>query len=178
MSLLNRSSKPAFLKSVTIGLAGLFLLGGCNIRPLYGSLPGQAPIQDELAAIDVEADQELRNELIFLLKRGGEGLPDQYRLKVTLTESSSAVSIEQLEDVPASYLVTITASFALSEIESGRTVLTGTSFSSASYDFSSQRFANLRAKRDAVTRANKSIARDLQIRLGAYFAGREKITAG
>lgn len=178
MSLPDRTLKPSVLSAAVVAMAGLLVLGGCNVRPLYGSLPGQEPIQDELAAIDIDAEQELRNELIFLLKRGGEGLPDEYRLKVTLTESSSAVSIEQLEDVPASYLVTITANFALSEIETGRTVLTGTSFASASYDFSSQRFANLRAQRDAVSRAKKSVARDLQIRLGAFFAGRGKISAG
>ena len=154
----------------------LAMLAGCNVRPLYGTVSaGNAPAQEELAAIDIDpADdrvkQVLRNELIFMFQRGGEAAPARYRLKMILNSSQSSVAVEELSDVPAAYLVQMTASFALTEITSGQTLLTGSTFANASYDFSNQRFSNLRAARDAEDRAAKVIADDIHTRIAAYFS--------
>ncbi len=174
-----------FAALATVSL--LPLLGGCQVRPLYGTFytplgVAVAPVQDELAAIEIgtvkTADtvdldrvaQVLRNELIFGFRRGGSGLPPRYRLEIILGKQQMEVGVERLADVPASYTVTMNASFVLSDYATGRTEMTGRSFATASYDFSSQRFANVRAERDAENRAAKVIATDIQARIAGHFA--------
>jgi LPS-assembly lipoprotein len=151
-------------------------LGGCVVRPLYADAPGSGtPVATELAKIAIQparnrVEQVLRNELIFAFT-GGEEAPDaQYSLRIFLTRTEASVAVERLSEVPASYIVSLSASFVLSDATTGRTLLTGNSAADASYDFSSQRFANVRALEDAEARAAKTIASDLRIRLAAFFA--------
>jgi len=157
-------------------LVAAVALGGCVVRPLYADAPGSGtPVAARLAQIAVEParnrpEQVLRNELIFSFT-GGETAPDpQYALRVFLTRTEAAVAVERLSEVPASYLVSLSASFVLSDSTTGRTLLTGNSAADASYDFSSQRFANVRALEDAESRAAKTIAADIRVRLASYFA--------
>lgn len=170
-----------------LGMAG-FTLAGCQVKPLYGtwSVGSQSPVASDLAAVEIEpidstsADdlkrigQVLRNEMLFGFRRGGRGEAPRYRLRVILDRQRSAVGVERLADVPASYSVTLNASFVLSEFETDRTLMTGRAFATASYDFSSQRFANLRAERDADDRAAKVIAGDIQTRLAGYFTAQRQ----
>ncbi|MEI2386729.1 LPS assembly lipoprotein LptE [Breoghania sp. JC706] len=157
-------------------VCALAVLAGCNVRPLYGTVsPGNVPAQEELTAIEIDpaddrVEQVLRNELIYAFQRGGEAAPVRYRLKMIVNSSKSSVAVEELSDVPAAYLVQMTASFALTDVATDRTLLTGSSFANASYDFSNQRFANLRAARDAEDRAAKVVADDIHTRIAAYFA--------
>lgn len=180
----DRPFDPSRRRSVSLilGAAGL-ALAGCQVKPLYGtwSLGSDSPVAGELAAIEIDqvdstsADdlkrigQVLRNEMLFGFRRGGRGEPPRYRLRVILDRQRSEVGVERLADVPASYSVTLNASFVLSEFETDKTLMTGRAFATASYDFSSQRFANLRAERDADNRAAKIIAGDIQTRLAGYF---------
>lgn len=169
-----------FRRTLLIGGAALtasLLLSGCQVRPLYGTTVGGGAAHEELAAIDIKPaedriEQVLRNDLIFLFQRGGEAAPVRYRLRIILNQSKSAVAVEKLADVPAAYLVAMTATFQLTDAETDETLLTGSSFANASYDFSNQRFANLRAARDAEDRAAKVIAGDIQTRIAAFFATR------
>lgn len=179
MSSHNNPSRPQWFRRATIlggiALATSLALGGCQVRPLYGTTVGNQAAHEALAAIDIDPaktriEQVMRNELIFLFQRGGEAAPTRYRLRTILNQSKSAVAVEELADVPAAYLVSMTASFLLIDAETEKTLLTGTSFANASYDFSNQRFANLRAARDAEDRAAKVIADDIRTRVASYFA--------
>jgi LPS-assembly lipoprotein len=157
-------------------LAASLALGGCVVRPLYADMPGTGtPVSVELSKIAIEpardrVSQVLRNELIFGFTGGGEPGPPEYALRFFLTQTDAAVAVEVLSEVPAAYLVSLSASFVLSDARTGRTLLTGNSTADASYDFSSQRFANVRAQQDAQRRAAKTIAQDIRTRLAAYFA--------
>ncbi|MXN64824.1 hypothetical protein GR183_07885 [Stappia sp. GBMRC 2046] len=180
----DRSFDPSRRRSVSLilGATGL-ALAGCRVQPLYGtwSVGSQSPVASDLAAIEIERidstntedlkriGQVLRNEMLFGFRRGGRGEAPRYRLRVILDRQRNAVGVQRLKDVPASYSVTLNASFVLSEYETDRTLTTGRAFATASYDFSSQRFANLRAERDADDRAAKVIAGDIQTRLAGYF---------
>ena len=95
---------------------------------------------------------------------------DVFTLMLRFGRDGRGIAVERLSEVPASYIVSLSASFVLSDATTGRTLLTGNSAADASYDFSSQRFANVRALEDAESRAAKTIASDLRIRLAAYFA--------
>lgn len=178
-------ANPSRRRAVGIALAAIagVTLAGCQVTPLYGTWstgPGVSPVASELAATDIEpidsasgdldrVGQLLRNELLFGFRRGGAGEPPRYRLRVILDRQQSEVGVEQLADVPASYTVTLNASFVLSDYATDRTLMTGRTFATASYDFSSQRFANLRAERDAESRAAKILAADIQTRLAGFF---------
>lgn len=171
---------PARTRRALLGRGAIALalaLGGCNVRPLYGTTIGGGTAHAELAAIEIDqadtrVEQVLRNELVFLFQRGGEAAPVRYRLRTILNQSKSAVAVEELADVPAAYILSMTASFLLIDADTEQTLLTGTSFANASYDFSNQRFANLRAARDAEDRAAKVIADDIRTRIASYFATR------
>ena len=158
-----------------LAAAGLGL-AGCQVTPLYGMLPSGGTVRDDTRAIRIESattriGQELRNELIFAFTGGGSAAAQPlYSLRIVLSEHESAVGVEKLADVPAAYFILVRASFVLTDIATGTTVLSGSSFASASYDFSTQRFANLRAKRDAEDRAVKVISDDIRTRIAAHFA--------
>jgi len=66
--------------------------GNSGFRPLYGTTPSGAGLQERLAQLDVAAipgrvGQRIRNELIFQASGGGELAPPVYRLEVSITES-------------------------------------------------------------------------------------------
>lgn len=154
-------------------------LGGCQVRPLYADprnpmIPGN---RGEMAAIELNSpknrvEQTFANELRFQLTGGGDPAEPRYRLRYLVNETSDPLAIERAENLPGAVLLTLNATFILTDLADGRTLLTGSTFATASYDFSSQRFANVRAKRDAENRAAVAIARNVAIRLAAYFAAR------
>jgi len=165
--------------------AAAVVLSGCQVRPLYGTGTGdfgsaQSPVASELAAIDLEsinsqyanddAARVLYNELTYRFERGAGSAPKKYRLKVLMDVGSSAVGVERFADVPSAYTTTMNSTFVLSDLSTDETLMTGRAFKSASYDFSSQRFANNRAYRDAQERVAKAVADDIAARIAGYFA--------
>ena len=181
--------QPTRRRALTVLVVGAALLAGaCQVRPLYGTIGGVGgstpAVTTELAAIDIDTvetassedldrvGQVLRNELIFGFRRGREAGEPRYRLRILIDRPLNEGGVERLADVPSAYTVTVNATYVLSEIGTGRTVTTGRAFGSASFDFSSQRFANLRAERDAEDRAAKTVAGDIQTRLAGFFASR------
>lgn len=187
MSLPNASGRTGGTKlTLALLVAGAALLGGCQVRPLYGSLtPGDAStashVQSDLAAIRIDTidtlgpntRRVLLTELMFNIERGNSTAEKKYDLRLVGNVSSTSIGVEQLADVPASYTMTMNVTFVLYERATQRTLMTGKSFASASYDFSSQRFANLRAQRDAEERVAKQVAQDMTARLAGYFATRK-----
>ncbi len=169
-----------------VRLAAVLLVGlalaGCQFQPLYaeraapdGTMrPGPSA---QLAAIAVDppedrVDQVLRNKLIFLFTGGGDAPPPLYRLRFVTDQDSEALAVEREGNLPSTVLVTLRATFILEEIATGRTLLTGTAFQTASYTFSSQRFANVRGLQDAETRAAEAVAENIATRLAAFFDAR------
>ena len=65
----------------------------------------------------------------------------------------------------------INAEYSLTEIGSGKVVVTGQTFSRVSYDNpgQEQRFARARGRRDAEHRAAKVISENIRARLASYF---------
>lgn len=178
----SREARPG--RAAAAALAAMLALAGCVARPLYADLPGTgAPVTAELKRIAIQPaadriEQEFRNELVYGLTGGGEEGPPDYSLRFFLTTTDSAVAIQELSEVPAAYFVELSVSFVLTDSQTGRTLLTGTSVADASYNFSSQRFANVRAREDAERRAAKTIAGDIRTRLAAFFATRKPAAAG
>lgn len=165
------------LKSPLIAILALgVLLAACNIRPVYGpNGVGVSDVADELSAIAIDqapdrVSQELRNRLIFRFNHGRSVAQKRYQLAFSLTESDDAIAIQERSGAPASYRLTVTVKYRLYDPQTNTGLTAGTVRSSASYDRSSQSFANIRARRDAENRAATTAADDITARLSTFFA--------
>ncbi|UOM36438.1 LPS assembly lipoprotein LptE [Acuticoccus sp. I52.16.1] len=171
-------------RSAIIALAAALAVAGCQVRPLYLDAATGGPLSPtpDLMAIAVDpprdrTEQVLTNELKFLFRGDGSNVVDpRYRLRFVVDVSDDRLAVELEQDLPAAILVTLNATFILSEIATERTLLTGASTATASYDFSSQRFANVRAEKDARERAARSMAENIATRIAAYFAAKRSDT--
>ncbi len=159
--------------ALALSVAGL---AACTegLHPLYGKASGSvaALATVDIAAVQGRVGQQVRNELAFGFYGGaGEvaGRPT-YRLELTVTSIDNAVGVERYRNLPSAYVEQITATYALIDIASGATVTSGTSFANAAYDYSEQRFANVRAKRDAENRVATAVAADIRNKLAVHFA--------
>ena len=166
-----------------VGLAG-GLLAGC-FQPLYGSAsftstPG---IGDALSKIDVaqiaarndspdaRVAVELRNQLVFDLTGGGAAPPPTHRLAVNMTTTRLQVIVDTETGRPDVEDYGINATYTLTEIKTGKPVVTSQTFARVSYDIpgQQQRFARSRGLRDSENRAAKVIADNIRARLASFF---------
>jgi LPS-assembly lipoprotein len=90
---------------------------------------------------------------------------------IRFTTTRTSLIIDPTTGLPSNEDVGIDAQFNLIEIVTGKSVMTGTTFSRVSYDIpgSYQRFARARAYRDAEDRACQEIAERIQTRLASFF---------
>lgn len=151
-------------------------LCGC-IEPLYGSLPGTAGTASRLQEVAVNEipgrlGHYLGNELHFGFNGTGSQVPPKYRLAVTVTESSETPLLDTVTGYPTAASVVVNADYLLSSSASGETLAKGQVTALASYDRSSQRFANLRAARDAEIRSARVLADQIRTRIAAELATR------
>ena len=170
---------------VALALAGL--TAGC-FQPLYGDsavVGGGASgnVLDKMRSVEVatvaatvgtrlpRVGGEVRNELIYQLTGGGAGGTTSYVLKITI----SSTNLQVISDVTTARSDVqnygIDASYILTEVGTGKSVVTGSTFSRVSYDTpgQQQRFAGIRGLRDAENRAAKVIAENIRNRLASYF---------
>ncbi|MFN3890018.1 MAG: LPS assembly lipoprotein LptE [Beijerinckiaceae bacterium] len=136
---------------------------------MYGGSAGQALVQD-LRGIKVEPIPDrighyLGNDLIFALNGTGEPVAPKYRLVVNVRQRVQAPLVDTVSGRATSGMLLVDADYRLLPVAGGPAVASGVAFVTASYDRSSQRFANLRAARDAEIRAARSLAEQIQTRL-------------
>jgi LPS-assembly lipoprotein len=171
----NRARRLLAIGAVVTLAAGL---AGC-IRPLYGSagVTGGS-VGTELAAIHVEPvndylGHELRNELDFLLTGGKPVLPAKYRLVVVPVSTRQGAVVDTLYGRSESATMAITAQYKLYSAADSKEVSSGRAIISVSYDRTQERFANVRAERDAMGRGAKTLADQIRTQLAIYFATRK-----
>jgi len=173
----------SWLDRVPIRLAVAMLLaaaaGGC-FQPLYGdrSLTGGPSVRDamrdvEVAAIDGRIGQEVRNDLIFELT-GGEGNPVGAPYRVTMTVSSSTFYpvIDLSAGRPSAETVSLDVLYRVEDVANKKTVLNERALARVTIDRSQQRFARVRAIRDAENRAAKVAAEQMRSRIAAFLLTR------
>lgn len=151
--------------SVTIG--GL-ALSGC-LKPMYGGLEGAA-LRSELQAIAIDpiperAGHYLGNQLRFMLNGTGSEVPPKYRLQVTLRERIQASLVDSVTQRATAGSIIIDADYKLVPVGGGAPITSGVAFTFASYDRSSNRFANIRGARDAEIRDAETLADQIKTRL-------------
>jgi LPS-assembly lipoprotein len=130
------------------------------------------PIDKPNGSPEARIGVEVRNALAFKLYGTATGMPPTHRLVIRFTSSRSSLIIDQNTGLPTTENFGIDAQFNLIDIASNKSVMTGTTFSRASYDLpgSYQRFSRQRAERDAEDRAAEEIADNIKTRLAAFFS--------
>jgi LPS-assembly lipoprotein len=178
-----RSTRTTARIVAALALTGL--LAGC-FQPLYGERSvsgGGSPIADKLSAVDVlpidspngtrlsRVGVELRDQLISGLTGGGPTAATNYRLNIRLSSSNQQVIVDINTARPDIQNYGIDAAYTLTDVTTGKIVLTSTTFSRVSYNIpgQQQRFAGDRGLRDAENRAAKVIADNIRNRLASYF---------
>lgn len=176
----SRSLPSNLLRLIAAGLLAA-TVGGCVFQPMYAQTPlfGSGPsLRDALRDVEVASIQgrignELRNDLIYELT-GGEGNQVQAPFRLTLVANVSSFSpvIDTESGRPVSEMVSFDVTYKLHDVVRDRTVLTEQALARVSIDRSQQRFANVRAVRDAENRAAKVVAEQIRSRLASFFLTR------
>lgn len=156
---------------------------GC-FQPMYAEhTDGTPALREKLMGVDLpplnypnssreaRLGVEIRNALAFKLYGNATGTTPTHRLEIKLQASDSTLMTDPNTGLPTSEIYSLNAQFNLIDIATGKSVMTGTTFSHVSYDVpgSYQRFARARAFHDAEDRASQEIAERIKTRLASYF---------
>jgi LPS-assembly lipoprotein len=176
--------KTARLTRIFAALALAGLTAGC-FQPLYGTQgPGGSPaIGDRLSSVEVapidvpngtrlsRVGVEVRNALMYDLTGGGAAGAANYKLDIKLTSSNTQVIVDINTARPDIQNYGIDATYTLKDITTGKTIISGQTFSRVSYNIpgQQQRYAGDRGLRDAENRAAKVISDNIRSRLASYF---------
>lgn len=167
---------------VLVGI-GALALAGC-FRPLYGPTASGASLSDTLASIQVEeitstpgqerlghyVYQELRYQLDGGAPSGGA--PKRYRLTLSANERIQSAIVDSTTGRATAATLLGDVEYALIPlgVENAKPIVSGRATASASYDRVQQRFATVRAARDAEIRVSKQIAEQIRNRLAANLS--------
>lgn len=184
MSLSDRWSPSLGSKRLlSICVVGLALIaGGCQVRPLYseaGPAAGSGVgvtgnIRSKLASISINlpgdrVTQEVRNHMIFLFA-GGAGQPASPAYSLQLGVLSRDLSLALIQNAtndksgqPTAGSIRMTGTYVLTRLSDKKVVGKGTRLITADYDAPRQRFAVVRAQRDANNRAARELAEALNL---------------
>lgn len=162
------SSEAAFPRRFLLAAAlmAAALAGGC-FQPLYSDYTTSTTggsVKTALRGIEIPEIKGLighyfRNELVFELDGSGE--PDAQKtskLEATVAESVEIVTVDYANGRADSAVLVATVTWKLTQQGSGKVLASGTNSVRAPYERSSQRFATVRAARDAQVRAAKNLA--------------------
>ena len=159
------------------------LTAGC-FQPLYGTGPDptRPGVHDALAAVDVQQIDapansaearlavQVRNDLLFNFTGGGASYSPTHRLRIVMGGGRSVVQIDRASALPNIEFYALRANYSLTELATGKVVVTGQTTTNVSYDtMGQQRFARIRGMNDAELRAAKVISDNITTRLASYF---------
>jgi LPS-assembly lipoprotein len=150
----------------------LSLLAGCSYRPLYGTNANGSSVVAALSQVAVDeqktrAGQLVRNELISSLG-GGNGTA-RYVLHLVPVETTSDVSSSSTQKLYRKRYK-LSVKYTLTDVKSGNSVTSGTSFSNVSFDTVEQQLADLQASDNAQLRAAQEVSEDIRTRLAAVLS--------
>lgn len=165
--------------------ASLALASACTVRPLYSDAPVTSGVgagtTTQLASINIKPvntryGQEVRNHLIFMFNGGtGQQASAPYTMDLAVGALNEATLLEQVttkDDEPTAGTMTLTGSYVITDIKTGKRVAGGKRSVSASYDRPRQEFANVRAERDAQNRAARELAELLRLAIAQDMSKR------
>ncbi|MBM6593927.1 LPS assembly lipoprotein LptE [Microvirga pudoricolor] len=170
-----RVARVVAVAAMALGLTACF-------RPLHGPTASGENLQAVMASIDVPENQfpdqyaqvehYLRSELIFNLNGSGVPAPKKYKLTLAYTQALATPIVDSVSGRALSATVSSTLRYTLTTLDGSRAITTGTAYSNATYDRFEQRFASIRANRDAQIRVSKDLADQVRTQIAAALATR------
>src|SRR5262245_43162801 len=130
----DRLSRRSLLRGLAVSAISAPLLAACGdgtgFHPVYGSLGG-SHTEEKLAKIQVTTipgrnGQRIRNELMFANTGGGAAPPPEYRLDISLKESTQTTLVSA-DGNSAAQVFQLDVAFRLISLKDGRTLLQGSS---------------------------------------------------
>lgn len=165
-------SRAAALTTACLALAGCDSIG---IHPLYASRGGS--LQAELQSIVVDPIPDrlghyIGDALQTNLNGTGAQVPPKYHLIVLPKERVQTALIDTVTSRAQAASVITDVAYRLVPFGGGAPIASGTVTSVADYDRSEQRFANIRAARDAEIRDAHTVADQIVQQVAAKLAVR------
>ena len=152
-----------------LGLAGCF-------QPLYSESAHPGLVEDlraiEVTPIPHRIGHYLGEDLIADLNGTGQTSAPKYRLAVKITTGVQTPTVNSETSVASSATLTGDADYSLTKVEGGAEVVKGTANAAAAYDRTTQRYADLRASRDAEIRLARALSQEISLRLAAALAAK------
>ena len=171
-------ARLALVAGLSIGMS--LGLSAC-FRPLYGPTASGGSLQTTLASIEVpeiewpneqaRIGHYLRSELVYALNGSGMEMPKRYVLKLALAQALSTPIVDAESGRASSAIVNGSLTYTLTNSDGSKVVERGTATSTASYDRFQNRFATVRAARDAEIRLARVLAEQVKTRLAAALSG-------
>ena len=160
---------------LALALAPTLMLGGCFRSMLADHSNGSPGLKERLASISIDpvqdrVGQQVRNRLSFNLTGGAEAPPARYTLSLATSNLSDSALIDALNTTPEIDMVTVTVDFTLKDAVTGKILYKAKMNTRQSYASSLQRFANVRAERNAENDAAEVMADQLRLRLATWLA--------
>jgi LPS-assembly lipoprotein len=148
-------------------------LSGC-FQPMYGEAahPG---LVAEVRAIDVQPiDTRIGHYFIEDLRSAlngtGQPLTPKYRLVSTISTGQQTPTVDTQTQTASSATLIGDTTFTLVRLSDNKTLYTGTASAAAAYDRTAQRYASLRAARDAEIRLARDLADEISTRIAARLS--------
>jgi len=168
------------------GLARLVIVAGLSVglsacfRPLYGPTASGETLQTVLSSIEVpelkwpdaqaRVGHYIRSEVIYALNGSGQDLPKRYVLALSLSQTLQSPIVDTVTGRAQTATIAGTLTYTLTAKDGSKTVTTGTVTSYTTYERFPQRFATVRAARDAEIRLAKALADQVKTRLAMELA--------
>ncbi|MEG9883190.1 MAG: hypothetical protein V6Z86_00965 [Hyphomicrobiales bacterium] len=149
-------------------------LAGCGFHPVYETREDGSSLARTLADVAVEQQddrtgQRVRNALLSIIAPVSMAGKPRYTLNLE-TKSKNETLIVNEDTMIARQAYRLTATFALIEFQTGRTVYFGRAVSRVSYDRVGSEFANIQSGVNAEEQAAREIAQDIALQITGYLA--------
>lgn len=171
-------SSSSLRAAIPLAAAGALMLGGCDgvgLHPLYMSQGGNMQAMLQTIAVDPVPDRfghYLTDKLMTDLNGTGSSVTPRYHLIVVPRLATQAPLVSTVSNTATAATVTATVDYRLVPVGGGAPVAQGTVTSAADYDRSLQRYANIRAARDAEIRDADTIAEQITQQVATQLAVR------
>jgi LPS-assembly lipoprotein len=176
-------SSPEPYRLLRLAAAAALTLGlGACFQPLYGPTASGVPLSGELAAIDVDEvtvspaferfSHYLRSEVVFNLNGSGVPATKRYKLGLAFTSHLDMPIVDTASGRAQSATLVGDVAYTLKTLAGAKVITVGKVQGSASYDRNVQRFATVRAARDAEIRLAKVLADQIRTQIAIAVSKR------
>jgi len=143
-------SRMAALAAAASGLSGCF-------TPLYSETAHPGLVEDVIADIN---------------GTGETASPPKYRLAMKIATGVQTPTVNSETNVASSATMSGDVEYVLTRVDGNAEVVKGTANAAAAYDRTTQRYADLRAARDAEIRLARALSQEISLRLASALAAK------